>query len=160
MKLLLLALVAAFPAVAQAQAVYRCEVGLAHVSYQQTACDAATRVGLVSPEPFSPTDAEIGQPSARRQRAKAEGVAIAARVLMRQESPNQRDALRHAENRGRCAEALRIAHLCGRHAGTFYCDAKGFQAVPEAARAKAVSLNNSDRHLMERCARDAKARRP
>jgi hypothetical protein len=163
---LVLALATAFPAVARAQAIYRCDAGSGNVSYQQTACVTPTHdapFGAILPvlaEPASPTDAEIGQPSARRDRAREESVAIAARVLVRQEGTNQRAALQHAENRGRCVEALRVAHLCGKNAGTFYCDSQGFQAIPVAAREKTAALGNGERYRMEQCARDARASRP
>jgi hypothetical protein len=101
-----------------------------------------------------------GLPSARRDRAREESIAIAARVLVRREGTNQRVAQQHAENRDRCVEAMRVAHLCGKNAGTFYCDSHGFQSIPVAAREKPVALSNGARHQMEQCARDARASRP
>lgn len=161
MKLFLIALATAASAVAHAQPIHRCEDSQANVSYQQTACASVARVVPVSlalsasAEAASPTDAEIGQPSARRMRAKQEAVDIAARVLLRQQQPDLRRAQQYAENRQRCAEAMRVAELCGKHAGTFYCDEQGFQPIPEAARAKTVALDNSGTYRMERCALDA-----
>ena len=166
MRLLLVVLAAAASTAAQAQ-VHRCEDGQGNTSYQQTACatlapaPAPGDSGTAGrpPEGVSPTDAEIGHPSARRERAQQEAVAIAARVRQRQEQPDQRDALRHAENRERCVEALRVAELCGKHAGTFYCDAHGFRPIAVAARAKDVGSGHGHPWQVERCAVDAKAAR-
>jgi hypothetical protein len=88
-------------------------------------------------------------------RAPQESRAMAARVRQHQAQLEARDAARYAENRRRCAAALRIAELCGRHAGTFYCDARGFQPIPQAQRAREIPLDNPARQLMDECARRA-----
>lgn len=168
MKFFLVALAAAASTAAHAQ-VHRCEDSQGNTSYQQTACVTVARAapamddaGLAGrpPEGASPTDAEIGYPSARRVRAQQEAVAIAARVRQRQEQPDQRNALRHAENRVRCIEALRVAELCGKHAGAFYCDAQGFQPVPLAGRTRTAVLDNDSTFRMERCVLEARNSRP
>lgn len=164
MKFLLVALAAAASAVAHAQ-VHRCEDSQGRTSYQQTACATVARatpavddpgVGDLPLEAASPNDAEIGYPSARRVRAQQEAVTIAARVRQRQEQSNQRDALRRADNRERCIEALRVAELCGKHAGTFYCDAQGFQPVPLTGRTRTAVLDNDSTFRMERCVVEAR----
>lgn len=94
-------------------------------------------------------------PDPRRMQAAVESRAIAARVQERQQRADARDAARHEENRQRCETALRVAKLCGQHGGTFYCDAKGFRAIPEAQRARAAPLDNQRKFEMHQCARRA-----
>lgn len=149
-------------ATAHAQPVYRCDDGLANVAYQDTPCDTGTAAprdpnapipSLFELEAASPGDWEIGFASPRRTQAKQEGHAIALRVQERQKPLDERNAARHAQNRERCETALRIAERCGKNAGTFYCDARGFQ--PVAPEARPILAGKVDKYQMERCALEA-----
>ncbi|HEX9625710.1 MAG TPA: hypothetical protein VGA00_02100 [Acidiferrobacterales bacterium] len=162
-------LLAAFSAMADARPVYRCVTGPADVAYQDTPCATGTSAAdpgllhdpstpvpsLFDLEAASPGDWEIGYASPRRTRAVQEGLAIATRVQARQKPLDERDAARHAENRQRCASALRIAELCGKNSGTFYCDAKGFQPIAPGERVKSAFAGSRDRYTMESCALQA-----
>jgi hypothetical protein len=101
--------------------------------------------------------AQLAHEPLERQRlwSQQQQVAISTRVQEQQKVLDDRDSTQYAANRERCASAMRIADLCGKHAGTFYCDARGFQPIPEAARVKPAALNNGGRNEMERCAREA-----
>lgn len=162
-------LLAAFIATADARSVYRCATGPDDVAYQDTPCDTGTSSvdpdlphdastpvpSLFDLEAASPGDWEIDYASPRRTRARQEGLVIAARVQARQKQLDERDAARHAENRQRCEAALRVAELCGKNSGTFYCDAKGFQPIAPGARVKSAFAGSRDRYTMESCALEA-----
>jgi len=170
MKAALLLLLTAFSAALHAQAVYRCEDGVANVTYRDTPCAVSVAANgadqsqpyapgapapplvLAGLEAASPGDWEIGQPSARRDRARSEGLAIALRVRARQKPQDDRNAARHAENRQRCGVAMRVADRCGKFAGLFYCDEKGFVPIAQDVARRPVVLDNGSRYTMERCA--------
>ena len=94
-----------------------------------------------------------------QQQKQKEQRAIALRVKKLQSVSNDRHEIQYAENRRRCQAALRVADLCGKYAGAFYCDAKGFQPiVAEAATRPVVVMSNGDRYRMEHCALHAARR--
>jgi hypothetical protein len=104
-----------------------------------------------------PTVWSTGQSERRHLQMQEQGLLIAKSVQARDKLAEDRDAARYADNRLRCATALRVAALCGKHAGTFYCDAKGFQPIPQAERKQPV-FDNGARFRMERCAQEAASR--
>ena len=94
------------------------------------------------------------------QKKRLERIAIGLRVQQLQRVASDRKEVQYAENRRRCQAALQVAQLCGKFAGTFYCDEKGFQPIAAGARAKPVAMNNGSRYTMERCALDAARHNP
>lgn len=70
---------------------------------------------------------------------------------------NDRQAARYAENRQRCQTALKVAELCGKFAGKFSCDEKGFKPISGGAAIKPVVL---DTYKMELCAVQAAKNNP
>lgn len=154
-------LITTFSAAIHASPVYRCEYGQGNVAYQDTPCptprtSVATTDFFTAPDATGPWDS--GRPDPRRLLAQQEGRAIAIRVRARQAVSDGRNAPQYAENRSRCAMALRVADECGKYAGTFYCDEKGFQPTPKADRAERPVLDNAGRYKMERCAQDSARR--
>jgi hypothetical protein len=87
-----------------------------------------------------------------QQEKQREQLAIALRVEQLQGASNDRKEVQYAENRGRCQAALRVADLCGKFAGTFYCDARGFRPIAANAAALPVVMDNGTRNRMEHCA--------
>lgn len=91
---------------------------------------------------------------------RLEQIAIGLRVQQLLRIANQRKEVQYAESRRRCQAALQVAQLCGKFAGTFYCDEKGFQPVAADAAVKSVAMDSGSRFAMERCALDAAKRNP
>jgi hypothetical protein len=89
-----------------------------------------------------------------------EQIAIGVRVQQILKVASDRHEVQYAENRRRCQAALKVAELCGKFAGTFYCDEKGFQPIAPDLAVKPAILDNGSRYKMERCALDAAARNP
>lgn len=118
------------------------------------------RSGIVRPD--MPADAlgdwHTGEPVQRQPWARKQQRTMALQVQARQKKLDDRLAVQHAENRQRCASALRVAAACGKFAGTFYCGEKGFQPIAPEARVSPVAMNNASRHAMERCATQAARR--
>lgn len=96
--------------------------------------------------PFSPQ---------HQEKKERERHAIALRVSKRLRAENDRDEVERAANRRRCQAALRVAELCGKFAGTFYCDENGFESIPVNVTPKPAVLDSGGRYRMERCALDA-----
>ncbi len=94
------------------------------------------------------------------QQKEMEQIAIGLRVQQNLKITSDRKEAQYAQNRRRCQAALQVAELCGKFAGTFYCDEKGFQPIAADASAKRVVMNSVTRHKMERCALDAAKRNP
>jgi hypothetical protein len=92
------------------------------------------------------------------QEKRMEQIAIGMRVQQNLKIASDRKEGQYAQNRRRCQAALQVAELCGKFAGTFYCDEKGFQPIAAGASARAVAMDNVGRHKMERCALDAAKR--
>ena len=88
------------------------------------------------------------------QEKHSERIAIGLRVERNLGIARDRDEVRYAENRRRCQTALRVAELCGKFAGTFFCDEKGFQPITVQALIEPARVANRDRYKMERCALD------
>ena len=89
------------------------------------------------------------------QEKRLEQIAIGLRVKQIQRIASDRNEAQYAENRRRCQAALQVAELCGKYAGTFYCDEKGFQPIAADPAVKPAVLDNRSRYQMERCALDA-----
>jgi hypothetical protein len=155
MKFAWIVLMAAFSAVTYAEPVYRCEDGSAHIVYQGTPCPTPTSEAAAPLLADATAAWDSERPDPRRLHMQQEGLAIAIRVRARQAVSDDRDAARYAENRSRCATALRVAAACGKFAGTFYCDEKGFQPIPEAERVERPVPDSGAKYKMERCALDA-----
>jgi hypothetical protein len=94
------------------------------------------------------------------QEKRLEQIAIGLRVQKNLKIASDRKEVQYAENRRRCQAALRIAESCGKFAGTFYCDDKGFQPIVPHLAIKPAALDNDGRYRMERCALDAAKRNP
>ena len=92
--------------------------------------------------------------------AKRETLAMAARVLAREQSEGNRKEVQYAENRARCKEALRVADLCGKFEGLFECGEKGFRPVATDPAPKPAEMDGASRYAMDRCARAAERQRP
>ena len=98
--------------------------------------------------------------AAHTQLKQREQLAIGLRVQTNLRVANARREEQYAENRRRCQAALRVAAACGRYAGTFACDERGFRPTPVDASAKHAVISSGDRYRMERCALDAAGRDP
>jgi len=94
------------------------------------------------------------------QEKQREQVAIGVRVRHNLRLASDRNEAQYAENRRRCQAALQVAELCGKFAGTFYCDEKGFKPITVDTATRPIVMDNSTRHKMERCALDAAKRDP
>jgi len=94
------------------------------------------------------------------QEKHLEQIAIGLRVEQILKLANDRKEAQYAENRRRCQAALKVAELCGKFAGTFYCDEKGFQPIVPALAVKPAAQCNAAGYQMERCALDAAKRNP
>ena len=116
---------------------------------------AASTVAHAQDVPDDPQRSGYARPfgEAHIQEKHREQIAIGLRVREHLRLARERDEARYAESRRRCQAALKVAELCGKHAGTFYCDDKGFKPTNPAARPAA--LGNSARYKMERCVLDA-----
>ena len=100
----------------------------------------------------------VGEEHAQEKRL--EQLAIGVRVQQNLKIASDRKEVQYAENRRRCQAALQVAELCGKFAGTFYCDEKGFQPIAPHLAIKPVALGRVDAYRMERCALDAAKRNP
>jgi hypothetical protein len=100
----------------------------------------------------------FGRVHARQK--EREQAAVRLRLQANLTSANERREAQYAENRRRCEAALRVAALCGKFAGTFTCDVRGFKPVAVDAAVKHAAVNDGDRYRMERCALDAAGRDP
>jgi len=94
------------------------------------------------------------------QEKRREQIAIGVRVRHNLRLASDRNEVQYAENRRRCQAALRVAELCGKFAGTFSCDDKGFKPITVDTGTRPIVMDNSARHKMERCALDAARRDP
>ena len=112
-----------------------------------TAFSVAARAQDGYPGPFS---------EGHIQEKQSERIAIGLRVQRNLGISRDRDEARYAENRRRCQTALRVAELCGKFAGTFFCDEKGFQ--PITVLVKQARTDNGGRYKMARCALEAAKR--
>ena len=94
------------------------------------------------------------------QEKRLEQIAIGLRVQQNLKVASDRNEVQYAESRRRCQAALEVAELCGKYAGTFYCDEKGFQPIAPGGAAKPAPMDNTERYKMERCVLDATRRAP
>lgn len=88
------------------------------------------------------------------QQKQRELAAISRRVQASLRMASARREAQYADNRRRCHAALRVAAICGKFAGTFTCDEKGFKPTEADAGAAPTVMNRHDRYRMERCALD------
>lgn len=95
--------------------------------------------------------------SASRPAAATQELAIGMRVSARVNTLDASKAAQYAENRERCQAALRIAEQCGRFAGAFYCDEKGFRAIPARERIKVIARRDLSPEERQRCEMTATA---
>lgn len=89
------------------------------------------------------------------QQKRLDQIAIGLRVQRNLRIEADRKEVQYAENRRRCQAALRVAELCGKFAGTFYCDAKGFRSIAPALAARPKAMDHDARYKMQRCTLDA-----
>lgn len=118
---------------------------------------SAVAQGQQAPDDAQGTD-PFGEEHAQEKRM--EQIAIGLRVQQNLRIASDRKEAEYAQNRRRCQAALQVAELCGKYAGTFYCDEKGFQPIAADASVKPVVMDNVSRYKMERCALDAAKRDP
>jgi len=118
-------------------------------AHAQEAPDGLQSTGYAGP---------VGEQHAQEKRL--EQIAIGLRVQQHLKIAHARKETRYAENRRRCQAALQVAERCGKFAGTFYCDDKGFQPITADVTVKPVTMDNVSRYKMERCALDAAKRNP
>lgn len=124
-----------------------------------------TAFGVVAHAQQAPDDAQYIRHSGpfgekHVQEKQKERIAIGRRVQRNLSIASHRKELQYDENRRRCQEALQVAELCGKFAGTFYCDEKGFQPIAPDLAIKPVAMDNISRYRMERCALDVARRNP
>lgn len=163
---------------ANAHPIFRCDDGLGHISFQSRACPLAKHVTAqdetaqshppagaqkavfkgsfmafeTDPTPQAPPSPILSERQSHRHQNDAEQRRL---QLLLQTLNIQRDA-EYAASRARCENAMRIAAICGKYSGRFYCDDKGFRAVPaEQAPPMQPALNARDALSMEQCARQA-----
>jgi hypothetical protein len=81
---------------------------------------------------------------------------MAARIRELTQPLKDRKAAGYAKNRLRCASAMQVAALCGKFAGKFFCDERGFRLADAAEGAlRPVARSNGASYQMERCALQA-----
>ena len=172
MKWILFLVRTAATAVVDARQVYRCAGSPAH--YRDTLCPPPPGASVPAPPALAPSDTapfldwpqdgpggwNADQPVDQRLRAQRETLAMAARVLAREQSESNRKEVQYAENRARCKEALRVADLCGKFEGLFECDEKGFRPVATDPAHKPAAMDGASRYEMDRCARAAERQGP
>lgn len=88
------------------------------------------------------------------QKKRLERIAIGRRVQQNLRIASIRKEVQYDKNRRQCQAALQVAELCGKFAGTFYCNEKGFQPIAPDLAIKAPVMDNVGRYRMERCALD------
>lgn len=149
MKCALVLLLTACGGVANAQPVYRCEVGFGQVAYQDSPCTQP------------PEDNDTGY-YARPLRVRFETHAEASRVQVALKHLNDHKTDQYAENRRSCEAAARIAALCGNFGRRFSCDEKGFrpESVTQAKAAKVAGIDDRNAYKIEQCALRAAMGRP
>ncbi len=98
-----------------------------------------------------------GEKHARKKRL--EQIAIGQRVQKNLRIASVRKELQYDKNRRQCQTALQVAKLCGKYAGTFYCNEKGFQPIAPDRVIK-PALDSVAKYNMDRCAIDVAKRNP
>lgn len=152
-----------FSATVYAQPVYRCEGGSGQIVFQDRACtEQPAQATTLDVAIFEARDYGQGgwtdeQRRQRRIQAKDEGRAETLRVRMLQKPANDRKAAEYAENHLRCQNAMRIAALCGKFAGKFSCDEKGFRPEPvrDISAPRPGVVDNGSAFKMDQCALQA-----
>ena len=134
MKYAIFLMLAAFSVVAYAQPIYRCGGDHGHIALQDRPCTERR-------------DA--------RNVAQAHDETSSRRIF--QKISGDRRITQYATNQRRCQNAMRIAALCGKFAGMFSCDEKGFrheESTPVGAL-KPAAINHGSAFKMEQCALQA-----
>src|SRR5690349_23893887 len=114
--------------VAAAQPLHRCDDDTGKVTYQEAPCAALPSRPFLE-TPSAPGDLNSEPHDQRRLEADPRLVAMKSRVEQLMKPANDRRAAQYAVNRERCQAALRVAELCGKFAGAFYCNERGFKAT-------------------------------
>lgn len=162
MKYAAVLLLTIFSATVYAQPVYRCETGPGQIAYQDQPCAEPAQATTADVAIFEARDYGQGgwsdeQRRQRRIQARSEARTETMRVRMLQKPANDRKAAEYAENHLRCQNAMRIAALCGKFAGRFSCDEKGFRPEPvrDISAPRLDVVDNGSAFKMEQCALQA-----
>lgn len=165
-----LVLLLAFAPLAAADPVYRCEDSLGAIAFQGRPCKdqpsqaagqlaSARRASFVTTPSDEHSDWINPELSPQRQQVTPEAHAETLRVLGLQKPWADRQAAKYAGNQRRCLNAMQIAALCGKFAGMFSCDGKGFRANAIAgggnSRTTGSMIDNGSTLSMEQCALQA-----
>lgn len=165
---------------AQAQTIHRCDAGAGTIAYQDRPCQVvaaldanmpvATDVMVLGGAFEDPIYAqreheyralEVQQRQQRRQwrqGAKLKNQAESARVQGLLQSLSDTKAAKYAESRDRCESAMQVAALCGKYAGMFSCNDKGFRRSISTVSTPAAAFTgngNGAAFNVEQCALQA-----
>lgn len=164
MKTTLALLLTVFSATTYPGSIYRCDDSAGGMTFRDQACDQEPVDPGTSQSPATQAESPVVSDDAiahsdrqrqqRRRQAKREAPAEALRVRLLLESSDDIQETGYAENRARCQNALQIAELCGKDAGLFSCDAKGFRHSSIAP--KGAEIDNGARFKIEQCALQAR----
>lgn len=152
---------------AQAQTLYRCQSSIGQFSFQDRPCPTATVAGAVlgaqtnsypSARHNGTGDWSRAQSVQRQRRTQTESDASASRVKAHLKSESDHRDAGHAASQRNCRGAMQIAALCGKFAGMFSCDSRGF--VRESSKQPALLADRSmgkpaSAFTMQRCALQA-----
>ncbi len=151
---------------AAAQTTYRCQSSIGQFTFQDRPCprvaDAdAPRTPRSSTgfdaQPTGGSDWSQQQRRYLQQRARAESAASALRVKSHLKSQTDRQAAGHATSQRNCVDALQIARLCGKFAGQFSCDDRGFvrESLADRRLRGSTASDGLGAHDIDRCALQA-----
>lgn len=139
------------PGLASAEMIYRCEGDNGHITYQNHACSPSTS----SSAALSVSAGYIADERQRQQRLSKQNTDLESERIRRLLKPTfERREAQYAENRKRCEEARQVAAICGKHAGTFTCNLKGFR-LRDSSQFDATPLDTTvsiHRYETEQCA--------
>jgi hypothetical protein len=129
-------------AVAQAQPVYRCENGRGDLSYQDKPC---------TPPPEASNIDDTRQQGIQ-QTLDVYKPPLGLKTTLK--PLNDPKATEYSDNNRRCQNALRITELCGKFAGDFSCDARGFhhESAADVSVFKSVSAGKISDYNIGQCA--------
>ena len=176
MKYALTLLLTIFGTVAYAQPVFHCDGQRGRVSFQGNPC--AEQMNEVSfspdqssaqtPQPFNTemlpdtftteqTDKSQRERTQRRIKAKIAAKAETLRVNTLLKHYDDHKAAEYAANNRRCQNALQVASLCGKFAGRFSCDEKGFRPIAgtDSNTSRRPIMSNDNTFKMTQCALQA-----
>lgn len=174
MKYAFVLLLMGFNAFAFAQPIYRCEERPGHIAFRDTPCTEQPVDG--GADPIQPGEPVIQLPAAsrvsnsmpaywqgdwsqlqRRQpglQAKFKADALAQRERALWQPSHDRKTAGYLENQRRCKNAMRVAALCGKFAGKFYCDEQGFRPalLTDVNTPTSAVIKHGSQYTMEQCA--------